>query len=131
VGVRPARPGRPQPPRRDWRRYLGPPNSWRRVILAGIGGGLALAIVGAIIAAAISGGNGGSLAPKATLAPISSDGGSVPVATEAPIDTPTEVPTGEPTLVPTEMLPTETAVVEEPTETPVEEQPTEIPTAEP
>lgn len=100
--------------------------------LAGIGGGVALAIFGAIIAVAIGGGSGGSLAPKATLPPISDGGNNVPIATDVPVETPVEVPTEVPTeVIPTEMVPTETPVAEEPTETPVEEQPTEIPTAEP
>jgi hypothetical protein len=124
VGARPSRRPRPEP---NWRRYLGPPNSWRRVVLAGIGGGVALAVFAALLVAFVGGGGGGSLAPNATLVPISS-GGNVGAPTSEPVvDTPTaELPTEAATPVSTEPAPTETAAPAEPTETPAAEVPTAV-----
>jgi hypothetical protein len=139
VGARRAGPGRPpslQRGERSWRRYLGPPNSWRRVVLTGVGGGVALALVAALIASVVGGGGFGSLDKKQPTAVAPAAGSSdvaddVQPPEEAPVEEPTveeptvEAPTEEPTVeepaadTPTEeILPTDTPVVEPPVETP-------------
>ena len=131
-----ARPNDPYRPERNWRRLLGPPNSWRRVVLTGVAGGVALALVASLIAAAAGGGGGGSLNRKQST-PISIAGSSdvadssqppAAVPVDTPIeDVPTDVPTDVPVEIPTEELATEEPVV--PTDTPVEEVPTDVPPA--
>ena len=138
MGSRRTGPGRPpglERGERNWRRYLGPPNSWRRVIATGVGGGVALALVAALIASAVGGGGFGSLDKKqpTAVAPVSNSSdvaddtqppADVPVeepTVEAPVDVPTEEPTVEEAPVDT---PTEEVV---PTDTPVKEVPTEAP----
>ena len=118
-------PRRPLPERR-WRRltrWLGGPDSWRRIIATGVTAGVTLAVVAALITALILG-DGGSLdGDEPSDVPIA-DGGVEPEPVETfeepPVDVPTEPPFEEPpTQVPTE-------VIEEPppTEEPVEPEPT-------
>jgi hypothetical protein len=133
MGLRPNRPARPE---RNWRRYLGPPNSWRRVVWTGIGGGVALALVAALIATAVGGSGFGSLnkTQPTTVAPSSSDVAdqSQPPTEVAPTDTPVEVaPVDTPTDVPVEETPvdTPTDVPVVPTDTPVDQAPPDVPPA--
>jgi hypothetical protein len=134
VGVRPNRPVRPE---RNWRRYLGPPNSWRRVVWTGIGGGVALALVAALIATAVGGRGFGSLnnAQPTGGAPITNSS-DVASNTEAPTpepatDTPVEQPNDVITATPVEEAPVDTPTEEPvvPTDTPVDETPTDVPPA--
>jgi len=101
------------------------------MVWTGIGAGVALAIVGALIAAAFAGGGGGSLATKAEPTSVVSDGGgAVDAPTDVPVlETPAEAPTAQSTEEPiaTEPAPTEGRNDATPTEAPVE-QPTDVPT---
>jgi hypothetical protein len=134
VGVRPNRPVRPE---RNWRRYLGPPNSRRRVVWTGIVGGVALALVAALIATAVGGSGFGSLnkTQPTAAAPVSnsSDGAdqsqppTVEPATDTPVEAPTDVATDTPVDEAPVDTPTEVPVV--PTDTPVDEAPTDVPPA--
>lgn len=108
------------PPERRWRRltrWLGGPDSWRRVIVTGATAGVTLAFVAALIAALVLG-DGGSLdGDDPTVVP--GDGGPIdgePIATVEPL----------PTEIPIEGVPTEV-----PTDVPVEEPPTDVPVEEP
>ncbi len=126
----------------DWRRWsLGGRNSWRRVVLAGICGGVALALVAALVAAlfsAIGGGGSGSLDDEepTAVAPVFVPIDDEPIAPDPPLDvvaSPTPAPpagaspepsatvvapVATPTLLP-ERTPTPTLVPEEvlPTQT--------------
>lgn len=105
-------------PRPTWReRLLGGRDSWRRVVLAGIGGGLVFAIAGAFAVAFIND-SGGSALDKNEPTAIAPGGGS-PVE-EPPVEIPTEPFEELPTDIPPEPVPTE-PVFEEPTEPPFEE----------
>ena len=141
MGGRRTSPGRPpglERGERNWRCYLGPPNSWRRVVLTGIGGGAALALVAALIASVVGGGGFGSLDKKepTAVAPVSNSSdvaddtqppADVPVE-EPAVEEPVEAPTEEPTVEePAADTPTEELL---PTDTPVKEAPTEVPPAE-
>ena len=118
-------PKRPLPERR-WRRltrWLGGPDSWRRITVTGVTVGVTLAVVAALVVALI-GGDGGSLdGDGPTDLPVADGGaepGPVETFEEPPLELPTEAPVEEPpTEVPTEMI-------EEPppTEEPVEPEPT-------
>lgn len=117
------------------RRLLGGPDSWRRVALAGIGGGVALAVVAALIAAGL-GGDGGSVEksePTAVVPIEGSDGAPTqPPIEEPPLDTPT-APVEEPTEAPPAQPPPteepeEPTEVPPPTDTPPIEEPTPVPT---
>lgn len=120
---------RPQP---AWRRWLlGGKDSWRRIVLAGIGGGVALAVVGALAVSFIGDGGGGALDSRepTAIAPGIGPGGPpiVPPVDDFPTLPPEEVPTE---ALPTEPVPTEPVEVptEEPTFEPVPTEPIEIPT---
>ncbi len=122
-------------PRPRWRRWLGPADSWRRVVLTGVAAGVTLAFVAALVMGLVGGGGGGSLNDKKPTPAVPAAGpvDTGPVETEAPteqpvVETPTEeapveVPTEAPTEVPTE-------VSAEPTPTPPEEPPPEPTVAE-
>ena len=133
MGVRRPAPKRPEG---RWPRYLGPPNSWRRIIFTGVGGGLALALVAALIATAVGGGGFGSLSNKqpTLAAPVSNSSDvaqqSQPPAA-VPTDTPAEAPTDVPTATPDAEAPVDTPTDEPvaPTDTPVDETPTDVPPA--
>ncbi|MCH8065027.1 MAG: hypothetical protein IIC90_04280 [Chloroflexi bacterium] len=88
----------------DWRRWLlGGRNSWRRIVLAGIGGGVALALVAALVAALFSvvGGSGsGSLDDEepTAAAPVFVPADDEPIPTLPPVDvvaSPTPTPPAE------------------------------------
>jgi len=122
---------RPQP---AWRRWLlGGRDSWRRIVLAGIGGGMALAVVGALAVSFIGDGGGGTLdkSQPTAIAPGIGPGGPpiVPPVDDFPTLPPEEIPTEAPVEVPTEPIevPTEPPI-EEPTLEPVPTEPVEIPT---
>ncbi len=112
---------------------LGGPSSWRRIVLAGVGGGVALAL-GAALAASLIGGGSGSLdhgldptaaaplvfpdveQPEATDLPVEVEpDATLPPATEAPPD-----PTATEEQAPVTPIPTPTAVIEEPSPAPTE-----------
>ena len=118
--------------RPEWReRLLGGRDSWRRVVLAGIGAGVVLAVAAAFAVAFINDSGGGAL-DKSEPTSIAPGGGPVE---EPPVDIPTEPVEEFPTESPTEAAPTEPAF-EEPTEPPFEEptlepvptEPVEVPT---
>ena len=115
------------------RRLVGGRNSWRRVVLAGIGGGVALALVVALVAALLSAGGGGGSGslddeePAAT-APVfvPVDDEPIVTATALPIDV-TVAPTSAPaTDLPPEPSATAVAPVATPTLVP-EPTPTSVP----
>ena len=114
---------RPLPERR-WRRltrWLGGPDSWRRITVTGVTAGVTLAFVVALLTGLI-GGDGGSLdGDEPTVVP----GAGGPVE-PAPVETFEEPPVEEPTEVeepPTE-VPTDAPIEEPPTEVPLEPEPT-------
>jgi hypothetical protein len=114
------------------RRLLGDNDSWRRIIVYGIGAGLALAVVAALIAAvAGDGGDSGSLdAP--TPGPVNTSGG--PVETPIVVDTPAFSPTPPPIDVPPTDIPlTQPGPPTEPppTDAPPTAPPTDLPPTEP
>ena len=124
-------------PQGRWRRLLGGPDSWRRIALAGIGGGVALAFVAALVAALIRGSGSGSLDPKTSTPVAPADGpvDAAPATQPPPSETPPiETPPAEPSPTETSSetpppAPTPTEPPIEPTETPVGEEPTPEPTA--
>jgi hypothetical protein len=114
-----------------WRRWLGPVESWRRIVVTGAAAGLVLAIFAGVIAAVVSDG-GGSLdgTPPTAAAPIVPvDGGVEPpqveppqvepppaaVPTEPPVEQPTEPPVESPTEPPLEPSATPPPPADEPT----------------
>ena len=107
-------------PQSRWGRWLGGPDSWRRIALTGITAGVTVAFVAALIAGLVGDGGGSLDGKEPTVAP----GGGGPVDT-GPVETVEELPAEAPTEEPVEELPTEV-----PTEAPIEEPPTEVP-AEP
>lgn len=111
-------------------RLLGGPNSWRRIVLAGVGGGAALALVAALIASMIGGG-GGSLdgGPEPTAAvPITVPDDEVPMATDPPVDVDLEPTLPPATEAPPDPTATEAQATEEPMPTAAPEEPTPAPT---
>lgn len=114
-----------------WRRigrWLGGPDSWRRIIATGAVAGVILAFAAALIAGLV--GDGGSLdGNQPTVAPVDNGPVDGEVTEEPALDTPTpfeEVPTEAPTEVieePTEEVPTD--VPAEPTPTFPDEPPPE------
>ena len=123
-------PPRREPSSRRWGRWLGGPDSWRRIVVTGATAGVTLAFVAALIAALVGGGGGSLNKNEPTVAPPAAGGSGAPTQRPA-FDTPTQeivvadTPTREPLLVNT---PTEALV--EPTDTPVLEKPTAVPTVE-
>ena len=123
-------------PGERWRRWLGEPDSWRRIIITGATAGVTFAFVAALVAALVAGGGGSSLDGKAPTAapPVGGpiDTGTVdtePRAEETVPPTPTEEPPPaepSPTEAPPEPTATEPAV--EPTPTLPPEKPTPVET---
>ena len=109
----------------DWRRWLlGGRSSWRRVVLAGIGGGVALALVAALVASMFGGGSGSldDEEPTAT-APVFVPVDDEPIATLPPVDvapspTPTLMPALPTEAPPTDLTPVPSATVVAPVATP-------------
>ncbi len=127
-------------PQRRWvRRLLGGADSWRRIALAGIVGGITLAFGAALIAALVGGGRSGSLdreTPTA-VAPVAGPVDTVPPPEQPQPSTPTPETAPTEPLPPTELLPTEsptpteplpTEPAPEPTPTLAPEAPTPVPT---
>ncbi len=76
-------------------RWLGARDSWRRIILTGIAGGIALAILAVLVSSVCGGGSGSLDEEEPTALPTAADVGpdagvSTIVPTDAPVDT--EVP---------------------------------------
>ena len=115
---------RPEPRWRRFSRWLGGPDSWRRIAFTGITAGVTLAFVAALITGLIGGGGGSLDGDEPTVVPGGGgpvDPGLVDTVEEPALDTPTpEAPIEEP---PTE-VPTEAPVEPPPTEVPVEPTPT-------
>ncbi|MCH8007433.1 MAG: hypothetical protein IIC91_01075 [Chloroflexi bacterium] len=96
--------GQPRP-----RRWLGGRDSWRRIILTGIAGGLALAILAVLVSSVCGGGSGSLDEDEPTAIPTAADVGpvadvptDVPIDTEVPVlDTPAPTATDAPVLEPT------------------------------
>ena len=125
---------RRSPPGDRWRRWLGPPDSWRRITITGATAGVTLAFVAALVAALVTGGGGSSLDERTpTAAPPAGgpvDTGAVETAppavdTALPTDTPVEVPE-EPTPIELPPEPTATEVIIEETPTPPEQPTPEV-----
>ena len=92
----------------DWRRWpLGGRNSWRRVVLAGIGGGVALALLAALVSALVGGGSGSLDDEEPTAAaPVFVPVDDEPITTEPPGDEPPAPTLVPPTEAPPERSPT-------------------------
>jgi len=90
-------------------RWLGSRNSWRRIILTGIAGGMALAILAVLVSSVCGGGSGSLDEDEPTAVPTAVDVGpganvptDVPIETDVPVlDTPAPTATDEPVLEPT------------------------------
>jgi len=140
MAFRPVGPPPDQRPPGLGRRLLGGPDSWRRVLLAGLGGGLALAAAAAFAMAIVDDESGaldeGTPTPTAPLAAPVEDAGEVaPPADDQPVrDAPTieePPPVEEPPTEPPPTVaepPTEAPPLTEPAETPLVEEPTAEPT---
>ncbi len=93
--------GRRDQPRSQ--RWLGGRDSWRRIVLTGIAGGIALAILAMLVSSVCGGGSGSLDGPEPTALPTVVDRGpAVDIPTDVPVELPseTEVPvleTPEPT----------------------------------
>ncbi len=96
---------RRSPPSRE--RWLGETNSWRRVVSAGIVGGIALAILAALASSICSGGSGSLEDERPTVADPGP--GVIPIETEPPLPGDTEEPAATDVV---EEEPTPTVVVE-------------------
>ncbi len=105
-----------EPPPGRWRRLLGGPNSWRRIVLSGIGAGLVVAFVAALAASFIGDSESSSLDPVTPTAPgAAPDTGDdvQPPADEPPGDEPPPPPDEpaddqpQPTEPPDQPAPTE------------------------
>ncbi|MEX2159101.1 MAG: hypothetical protein WEB04_06820 [Dehalococcoidia bacterium] len=105
--------------RPEWReRLFGGRDSWRRVVLTGIGAGVVLAVAGAFAVAFINDSGGSALDKNEPTAIAPGSGGPVE---EPPVEEfPTEPVEELPTDIPLEPVPTE-PVFEEPTEPPFDE----------
>ena len=97
---------------RSRERWLGDSNSWRRVVSAGIVGGIALAVLAALVSSICSGGSGSFEDERPTV--VDPGPGVIPIDTEPPL----AVDTPEPTAVDPDAT---DAVVEESTPTDVVE----------
>jgi hypothetical protein len=145
VSFRPAGPPPDQRPPSFGQRLLGGPDSWRRVILFGLGGGLVVAFVAAFAWAIIDDDSGPletqASTPAAPVAGPVGDTGDVAPAEEAPVDEapvdgpppadepPADLPPTEPPPTVAEP-PTEAPLPTEPAPTPAIEEPTAAATAE-
>jgi hypothetical protein len=112
-----------------WRRWLGQPDSWRRIIITGATAGVTLAFVAALIAALVAGGGGSSLDDETPTAPAGGPVDTGPVET-APPAIEAALPTETPVEAPEEPTPTEPPPEPTPTEAPVEPTPT-LPSVKP
>ncbi len=120
------------------RRLLGGRDSWRRIAATGVGGGIALAVFAALIAAAVDGSGSSSLDGPTPTPVIFTGGDGGPADTPLPPITivPTPLPT-QPGVPPTESPPTAAPPTEPPAPSdtpplaPTETPPPEAPTATP
>jgi hypothetical protein len=130
VSFRPVGPPPDQRPPGIGGRLLGGPDSWRRVVLAGLGGGIALAAVAAFAMALIDDDSGAletqAPTPAAPVAGPVDDGGDVAPAEDVPAeDTPVEGAPSEEAPPADEQPPAEAPPTEPPPT--VAEPPTEVP----
>ena len=123
----PERPLPDRPAARWLRRLLGESGSWRRIVLAGIGAGVALAFVGALVAALVNDSGSGSLDPELPT-PVAPSGGPVdaPPPDEGP-PPPTLPPEVLPPTEPPPAPPTATEPPPPPTQPPPPPTPTLVP----
>jgi hypothetical protein len=114
--------GARQPSQPRWRGYLGPPNSWRRVVLTGIGGGVALALFAAIVMAVVdSAGTSSVSSTQPTDSPPASAGNATAGNNQAtvPADTPIAA---QPKVAESTDVPVDTPAKERPARTPTPEE---------
>lgn len=106
-------------------RWLGDSNSWRRVVSAGIVGGIALAILAALASSICSGGSGSLEDERPTVADPGP--GIIPIDTEPPLPLDTVEPAATDVVV---EEPTPTDVVEPSPTLPVATETEPVPTVQ-